>query len=73
MARAAFEVVPEQRMWAVRTGDGHQLSLQSEKERAVDFALEWAQANRPSRVILRDRDGRPVSEWTYGADPGGEA
>ncbi len=51
--------------WAVTARGSTQNHLFSDKKVAVSYARSWAEANRPARVRLENRDGRIEAEWFY--------
>lgn len=55
-------------VWQVKT-NGSSLKNFKTKDLAKDFAVEKANNNKPSQVIIKKKDGKIETEWTYGDDP----
>jgi hypothetical protein len=63
---AVFHVKPESYGWvAFPEGDPDERQFFASKSLALTYAQLWAEANRPSRLVLLDRHGAVTREWAY--------
>ncbi len=51
--------------WAVACKGGTQSHFFSDKKVAIIYARSWAEANRPARVRVENKDGKVEAEWLY--------
>ena len=72
MARIIITVFPKDGFWHIDFGgrDGGQHDSQDiAKDIAVRTAHNLARDRKDSQVMIKDKQGRFRTEWTYGKDP----
>ncbi len=67
--RSRYLVSSDGDAWKVVEEGGSRLRRHALKRLAILAAIDLAQANPPSQVLVQGRDGRFQVEWTYGLDP----
>jgi hypothetical protein len=68
MARTVYQVMPGQPEWHVRHGTTV-LSQHTTKTAAIEAGQAAAQADQPSRLVVRHGDGSSEAEYLFGDDP----
>ncbi|MEX0984907.1 MAG: DUF2188 domain-containing protein [Actinomycetota bacterium] len=67
--RTRYLVSPDEDAWKVAEEGGRRFTRHALKRLAIRAAIDLAQTNPPSQVLIQGRDGRFQVEWTYGLDP----
>ncbi|MGA8053782.1 MAG: DUF2188 domain-containing protein [Burkholderiales bacterium] len=66
MAVPLFLVAPDASVgWRVSHENAAESHSFLDKRLAIRYAREWADANRPSRVLVRDKHGGTEASWEY--------
>jgi hypothetical protein len=66
MAVPEFVVAPDPTLgWRVTLESALEKHSFVDKRLAIRYARQWADANRPSRVVVRTADGRTEKHWDY--------
>jgi hypothetical protein len=64
---AAFDVMPANERWKVKTSDGRVLYSAATEKAALQFAWSAAMSRRPAKARLLLAGGEVVQEWHYAA------
>jgi hypothetical protein len=68
--RKRWHVLPHEEGWQVKRDGAKRATDVTEKQQsAIDVAVRIAKNNKPSQVLIHDRNGRIRDERTYGDDP----
>lgn len=68
--RKRWHILPHEDGWQVKREGAQRATDVTEKQQAaIDVAVRIAKNNKPSQVIIHDRNGRIRDERTYGSDP----
>ena len=66
MAVPVFMVSPEASIgWRVSFEGAPEVHSFVDKRLAIRYAKDWAEANRPSRVVVLSREGADEAQWEY--------
>ncbi|MCU0803878.1 MAG: DUF2188 domain-containing protein [Burkholderiales bacterium] len=66
MSIPVFLVAPEASIgWRVSFDGAPEAHSFVDKRLAIRYARDWAEANRPSRVVVRSREGSDEAHWDY--------
>lgn len=66
MAVPEFVVAPDTAIgWHVTLASTTEHHSFVDKRLAIRYARQWANANRPSRVVVRSADGSIEAHWDY--------
>ena len=66
MAIPEFVVAPDPTVgWRVTLESATEEHAFVDKRLAIRYARQWADANRPSRVVVRTADGNTEKHWDY--------
>jgi hypothetical protein len=68
MAVTAFSVSPDANaFWRVARDGSDEVHTFADRHLALNYARAWAEANGPSRVVVRAADGTTEAQWEYPA------
>ena len=68
--RAIWHIMPHPQGWQLKRRGGKRATRVTEKKKeSIKIGKKIATNNKPSQLVIHDRDGRIRDERTYGSDP----